>query len=522
MPRIEIFDTTLRDGEQGKGISFTVEDKIKIAKILDDIGIDYIEGGWPGSNPKAMEFFDRMKSETLSTAKLVAFGSTRRFKNSAKDDVSLNAIINSGAKTAAIFGKSWDMHVREALKISLDDNLAVIYDSIKYLKDSGMEAIFDSEHFFDGYKHNPEYTLKTILEAQRAGADAIVLCDTNGGALPGEVANIVREIKPQIKCRLGIHAHNDSGLGVANSIIALEDGITHIQGTINGYGERCGNANLCSIIPILKFKMQMDCISSENIQELTKVSHHISEIANMSPEDSQPFVGNNAFAHKAGIHVSAILKNPKTYEHIEPELIGNKQNVTISELSGMSNLVYKAESLGIDIDKTDPKLKTLVTRIKELENQGYAFEEGEASFELLLKRTLGLYKRFFTLEGFRVIDEKRGHDEDIIVEATIKISYNGEIFHTAAEGNGPVSALDNALHESLDAIYPTLSKVHLTDYKVRVLDSKEGTSAMVRVLLESTDGDDKWGTVGVSANIIEASWNALVDSIEYKLLKDDK
>lgn len=522
MTNVTIFDTTLRDGEQAKGISLTVEDKVKIAKLLDNLGVHYIEGGWPSSNPKAVEFFKQMKEIGLKNAKLVAFGSTRRAKNSAKDDTSLNAIISTGVPATAIFGKTWDFHVTDALGIPLEENLDLIYDSVKYLKENGLEVFFDAEHFFDGYKRNSEYSLKCLKKAEEAGVDMLVLCDTNGGTLPHEIEKIIKEITPLLKAPLGIHAHNDSGMGVANSVVAVACGATQVQGTINGYGERCGNANLCSIIPNLKIKMKIDCITSEQLAALSKVSHHVAEIANMAPDDQQPFVGKNAFAHKAGIHVSAILKNSKTYEHIEPELVGNKQDVTVSELSGISNLVYKAKEFGIELDKADPRIKEIINTIKIMENKGYAFEEGEASFELLMRRTLGLYERFFTLEGFRVTNEKRGHEEKVLVESTIKVNVDNNIYHTAAEGNGPISALDNALRKALAPKFPAINEIHLTDYKVRVMDGKEGTYSSVRVLIESTDGDEVWGTVGVSENVVEASWNALIDSIEYKLLKEKR
>ena len=523
MSKIQIFDTTLRDGQQTKGISYTVQDKIKIAKLLDDLGVDYIEGGWPGASPKVDDFFKEMESIPLKNAKLTAFGSTRRAQNAAEDDIFLNKIVNSKAQVACIFGKSWDLHVTTALGITLEENLVIIEDSLAFLKSSGMEVLYDAEHFFDGYKNNPEFCLQTLLAAERGGAECLILCDTNGGTLPHEIAEIIAEITPKLSVPLGIHAHNDSELAVANSITAIKAGAMHVQGTINGYGERCGNANLCSVIPNLTIKMGYECLSSpENLQKLTKVSHHVSEIANMIPIDNQAYVGKNAFAHKGGIHVSAILKNSDTYEHIKPGLVGNKQIVTVSDQSGMSNLVYKAEKFGIEIDNKDPRLKQLTKEVKDMENVGLTFEEGEASFELLMRRTLGLYERFFTLEGFRVIDEKRGHDDNVIVEATVKINVSEEEFHTAANGNGPVSALDHALRKGLETIYPDIHDIHLTDYKVRVLDSKEGPDAMVRVHIESTDGEDSWGTVGVSTNIIEASWSALVDSFEYKLLKSLK
>jgi 2-isopropylmalate synthase len=520
MSKIQIFDTTLRDGQQTKGISYTVPDKIKIASLLDNLGVDYIEGGWPGASPKVDAFFKAMIDVELKNAKLVAFGSTRRASNAAKDDIFLNKIVNSQAPVACIFGKSWDLHVIEALGITLEENLEVIEDSVKYLKDSGMSVLYDAEHFFDGYKANPEFTIKTLKAAERGGAECLILCDTNGGTLPQEVTEIINSIKKDINTPLGIHAHNDSELAVANSVTAVAAGAIQVQGTINGYGERCGNANLCSVIPNLVLKMGHDCLSAnENMQQLTKISHHVSEIANMVPIPGQAYVGMNAFAHKGGIHVSAILKNSDTYEHIKPALVGNRQIVTVSDQAGLSNLVYKAEKFGIEIDKKDPRIKDLVKQVKDMENMGLSFEEGEASFELLMRRTLGLYERFFTLQGFRVIDEKRGHDERVIVEATVKINLNGTIFHTAADGNGPVSALDHALRKGLESHYPEINKIQLRDYKVRVLNSDEGPDAMVRVLITSTDGESSWGTVGVSTNLIEASWRALVDSFEYKLLK---
>ncbi len=520
MSKIQIFDTTLRDGQQTKGISYTVADRLKIAKILDDLGVDYIEGGWPGASPMVDEFFKEMENVNLVNAKLTAFGSTRRAQNSAKDDILLNKIINSKAKVACIFGKSWDLHVREALQISLEENLLIIEDSVQFLKSSGMEVLYDAEHFFDGYKKNPSYCLKTLQAAEKGGAECLILCDTNGGTLPHEIEQIMNEIKPHLKTPLGIHAHNDTELAVANSLTAVRCGAIQVQGTINGYGERCGNANLCSVIPNLVLKMGHSCLTTnDNLKKLFNVSHHVSEIANMVPIDNQAFVGKNAFAHKGGIHVSAILKNPDTYEHIKPESVGNQQVVTVSDQAGMSNLFYKAEKFGIKIDSKDPRLKELTAEVKKLESIGLTFEAGEASFELLMRRTLGLYKRFFTLEGFRVIDEKRSDSEKIIVEATVKINVNDEKFHTAAEGNGPVSALDHALRKALSTIYPQIVNIHLRDYKVRVLNSSEGPEAMVRVHIDSSDGEESWGTVGVSTNIIEASWSALVDSFEYKLLK---
>jgi 2-isopropylmalate synthase len=517
--KVTLFDTTLRDGEQSEGIAFTVSDKIKIAKLFDKLGIHYIEGGWPGSNPKAIDFFEAMKNVKLERAKMVAFGSTRRSSNSPENDENLNAIISSGVDVACIFGKTWDFHVTEALKISLEENLKLIKDSIAYLKKNLKEVFFDAEHFFDAYKDNPEYAIKCLLSAQEGGVDLLVLADTNGGSLPEEIASIVDIITKEISMPIGIHAHNDSELAVANSIMAIKHGAVQVQGTINGYGERSGNANLCSIIPILKLKMGIDCISAEDLSLLTDTSRHISELANLPHNNHLPFVGKSSFAHKGGIHVSAINKNPETYEHIRPELVGNKQRVLVSELSGISNLQYKADKLGIKIDSKDPAFKDLLKHIKELEQIGYQFEEGEASFELMLKRATGNYKSFFELINFRVINDRLMKNDYHLVEATVKLNVNDEIIHTAGEGTGPVGALDHALRKAIEESYPIVKSIRLVDYRVRVLNSTDGTDAKVRVIIESQDDNETWGTVGVSANIIEASWFALVDSIEYKLLK---
>jgi len=517
MRQVKIFDTTLRDGAQTEGISFTVEDKLKVAKLLDRLGVHYIEGGWPGSNPKDIEFFSRAKELQLKNAKIVAFGSTRRAKVKPEDDPNLKAIIESGAPAVAIFGKSWDFHVTDALKISLDENLELVEDSMRFLKKNGKEVIFDAEHFFDGYKANPKYAVNVLKAAEKGGADILCLCDTNGGTLPSEVAEIFSKIRKITKKPLGIHAHNDSGTAVASSVAAVENGAVHVQGTINGYGERCGNANLCSIIPILKIKLGIDCVSDEQLKSLTEISRHIAEIANLPQRPHQPFVGRSAFAHKGGIHVSAILKNPGTYEHIKPALVGNEQRVTVSELSGISNLVYKAKAYGVDIKKDSPEVKELLTRLKKLELEGYQFEEGEASFELLVKKALKAFKPKFTLEGFDIVTVKEGA-EATKVKAKLKIKVGQNISETEAYGDGPINALDGALRKAIESVFPEIKQVKLTDYKVRVLDSDEGTAAKVRVIVESTDGARSWGTVGVSTNVIEASWFALLDSIEYKLM----
>ncbi|MFH1709579.1 MAG: citramalate synthase [bacterium] len=517
MKQVKLFDTTLRDGAQTEGISFTVEDKLKIAKLLDKLGVHYIEGGWPGSNPKDIEFFRRAKDLELKNAKLVAFGSTRRAKIRPEDDPNLKAIIESGAPAVAIFGKTWDFHVTDALKITLDENLELVEDSIKFLKKQGKEVIFDAEHFFDGYKANPKYAMKVLKAAQAGGADVLCLCDTNGGTLAFDTQEIINKVKKQVRKPLGIHAHNDSECAVSVSGMAVYCGVTHVQGTINGYGERCGNANLCSIIPILKLKLKIDCISDEQMKSLTEISRHIAEIANLQQSAHQPFVGRSAFAHKGGIHVSAVLKHPGTYEHIKPALVGNEQRVTISELSGISNLVYKAKAYGVDIKKDSPQVKELLSRLKVLELEGYQFEEGEASFELLVKKTLKAYKPKFTLENFDIVTAKQGQ-EATRVKAKLKIKVKEKILETEAYGDGPINALDGALRKAIESIFPEIKDVKLTDYKVRVLDSEEGTAAKVRVIVESTDGARTWGTVGVSTNVIEASWSALLDSIEYKLM----
>ncbi len=522
MRRIEIYDTTLRDGAQTEGISFSVEDKLRITEKLDELGVHYVEGGWPGANPRDLEYFKRAGKLKLKNVRVVAFGSTHRPKYKASEDVVFKSLLDSRVKIITIFGKTWDFHVKEALKIPLNENLDIIHDSIAYLKKHAETVFFDAEHFFDGYKDNPQYALKCLLAAQDAGADCIIPCDTNGGSLPGDVKRIFNEIMKDIRTPLGIHAHNDSECAVANSVIAIESGALQIQGTINGLGERCGNANLCSVIPNLQVKLGMKCIDAEQLRRLRDVSRFVNEIANMRHFKRQPFVGDSAFAHKAGIHVSAIRKRPETYEHIRPDLVGNSQRVLISDLAGKGNVLRKAEEFGIKLAPDSPQLQDIVTTLKNLENEGFQFEAAEASFELLMKKALGLHKRFFDLIGFRVIIEKRKEGEESFSEATIMVKVGGHIEHTAAEGNGPVNAIDHALRKALDKFYPELKHVKLHDYKVRVLAAGKGTSAKVRVLVESGDEEERWGTVGVSENIIEASYQALVDSIEYKLLKAQK
>lgn len=522
MKIIKIYDTTLRDGTQGEGVSFSVEDKVRIAQTLDAFGVHYVEGGWPGSNPKDIRFFKRIIDVPLKHTKIAAFGSTRRAGIEASADGNINALLEAKTPVVTIFGKSWDFHVTHALNTTLEENLRMISDSIKYVKPKVEEVIYDAEHFFDGFKKNREYAISTIRTAQEARADCIVLCDTNGGTLPHEVIDILKEVKNHINIPLGIHAHNDAEMGVANSITAVMGGVVHVQGTINGYGERCGNANLCSIIPNIALKLKLKCIPDEKLKELREISRLVSELSNLKPWQHQPFVGDSAFAHKGGIHVSAVMKNPETYEHIKPELVGNHRRVLISELSGKSNIFYKAAEFGIDLTKESPHSQQILELLKELENQGFQFEGAEASFELLMEKALGLYRNYFDLESFRVTVEKRQSDKEPLSEATIKVKVKGIMEHTASEGNGPVNALDNAMRKALEEFYPNLKEMQLLDYKVRILEGSEGTAAKTRVLITSGDNGDTWGTVGLSTNIIEASWQALVDSIEYKLRKDEK
>jgi 2-isopropylmalate synthase len=516
---VRLYDTTLRDGAQTEGISFSVLDKIMIAKKLDQLGIHFIEGGWPGSNPKDVDFFKRARRMGLKNSRIVAFGSTRKAHTSVRRDTNIAYLLKAGTRIVTIFGKSWDLHVRCALKTSLDENLRMICDSVRYLKSKGLSVLYDAEHFFDGYRANPAYAMKTVKAAVDAGADNVTLCDTNGGALPAEVGDIVGEVAARMKVPLGIHAHNDADMAVANSIVAVRAGCQLVQGTINGYGERCGNANLCSIIPNLKLKLGINCVSDRQLSSLTEISRYVSEIANMVPRNEQPFIGVSAFAHKGGVHVSAVLRRPQTYEHIQPELVGNRRRILISELAGKGAVVYKAGELEIDFTKDRKAPQKILALLKELEHKGYQFEGAEGSFELLMRKQLGRHKRFFELEGFRVIVEK-DKKGDVRSEATIKLKVKGAQEHTASEGDGPVNALDNALRKALERFYPGLRKMSLADFKVRVINARAGTAARVRVLIESRDEKDEWGTVGVSENIIEASWQALVDSIEYKLMKD--
>lgn len=521
---IDIYDTTLRDGTQAENFNLSVEDKIRIAIKLDELGVDFIEGGWPGSNPKDQQFFAEIHSHELKHARIAAFGSTHMAKNRAEDDPNLQALVSSGAPVVTIFGKSWDIHVRDALRISLERNLEIITDSLSFLRSKVETLFYDAEHFFDGFKADRDYALSTLKKAKEAGAECLVLCDTNGGTLPYDLVEIIKDVRRKLgdDIALGIHCHNDSEMAVANSIMAVTAGVRQVQGTMNGFGERCGNANLCSIIPALVLKMGYECRAAQNLKKLTSVARYVYEIANLAPNKYQPYVGASAFAHKGGIHVSAVQRNPETYEHIRPELVGNVQRILVSDLAGKSNVLAKASQFGLDLASSDPLVMEIVSRLKELESQGFQFEGAEASFELLMRRANRTQKKYFDLMAFRVIDQKCREDEPPQAEATVMVRVGGKVEHTAAVGNGPVNALDNAIRKALETFYPQLKDMTLVDYKVRVLPENPGTGAKVRVLIESKDSKDKWGTVGVSHDIIEASWQALVDGICYKLLKSEK
>ncbi len=514
--KVKIYDTTLRDGTQAANLSFSLGDKIEVALQLDELGIDYIEGGWPGSNPKDIQFFGEIKKHSLKKAKIVAFGSTRRKNTRTEEDSNLLKLLEAETEVVTIFGKSWAFHVKKVLRTDEDENLRMIEESVSYVKKRGREVIFDAEHFFDGFKENPAYALKILQVASLAGADCLVLCDSNGGSLPHEIEEIIESVKSKIKTPLGIHTHNDSGMAVANSIIAVRLGVEHIQGTINGYGERCGNADLCSVLPNLVFKMHIPCLSVEKLKSLTCISRFVNELANLPPNGHQPYVGKYAFAHKGGIHASGVSRDRKAYEHINPALVGNKRDILISELSGRGSVLYRLKGRKLDPKEMVSLSQKLIKQIKKMENQGYEFESADGSFELLAKKITGEYKKLFDLESFRVTVERRENGE-LISEATVKLKLKGKIIHTVAEGNGPVNALDKALRKALEQNYPELKAMYLADYKVRILDMGAGTRAKTRVLIDSCDEESHWGTVGVSPNIIEASWEALLDSIEYKL-----
>ncbi len=519
---IEIYDTTLRDGAQAEGITFTLTGKLHVAQRLDAFGVDYIEGGYAGSNPKDMEFFREASRLGLRRARLVAFGSTRRARRRAEEDEGLNALLEAGTGTVAIFGKSWRLHVREVLRTSEEENLRMIADSVRRLKAAGREVIYDAEHFFDGWRDSSEYAARTLAAAREAGADVLVLCDTNGGTMPHEIEAMVAEVVRRFGGRIGIHAHNDSELAVANSIAAVRAGATHLQGTINGFGERCGNANLVSLIPNLVLRMGCTCLRPDALRELKAVSEFVYEMADIRPYSRQPFVGDSAFAHKAGVHADAVRKCPRAYEHVDPALVGNERRILVSELSGSSNVFLKAVEMGLAMDRDSPDVRAVLRELERLERSGYQFEAAEASFRLLIEKVLKRHRSFFSLEAFRVIVEKRRAGEPCISEATVKLRVDGQPVHTVGEGDGPVDALNQALRKALEPFYPAVSDVKLVDYSVRILDPQAATAAKTRVLIESSSGGRTWSTIGVSDNIIEASWEALVDGIEYKLFLDEQ
>ena len=527
MDPIFLYDTTLRDGTQGENITFSAEEKLSIALRLDDIGVHYIEGGWPGSNPRDLEFFELAKRIKLKHARLSAFGSTRKPGALPNEDANLNALLRAETPAVTVFGKSWDLHVEQVMSNTLAENLAMIRDSVAYLKQCDREVIYDAEHFFDGYKNNKAYAVETVSAALESGADFIVLCDTNGGTLPFEIEAIINALQNEIQTRhanalgkpslrFGIHTHDDCGLAVANSITAIQQGAVMVHGTINGYGERCGNADLVSIIPILCLKMNRPCLTPENLKKLKNLSRYVNETANLVPINSRPFVGKSAFAHKGGIHVSAIMKTPKAYEHIDPSQVGNERRVLVSDLAGKSNVEYKAKELGIELGNNGYDSRKIVSEIKQLEQEGYQFDVADGSLKILLEKFTDQFTSHFELESFRVTIEKN-KNEPCTAQATIKITVDDKNEITAAEGYGPVSALDNALRKALDKFYPDLDTMRLVDFKVRVIDGTRGTAAKVRVLIESRDQNQIWSTIGVSEDIIEASWQALADSFQFKL-----
>jgi 2-isopropylmalate synthase len=527
-PQLWLYDTTLRDGTQREGLSVSIEDKLRIAKRLDQLGVPFIEGGWPGANPKDVQFFWQLQEDPLKQAEIVAFCSTRRPNTSAAAEPMLQAILTAGTRWVTIFGKSWDLHVTASLKTTLEENLAMIRDTVEYFRSQGRRVIYDAEHWFDGYKHNRDYALQTLEAAIAAGAEWLVLCDTNGGTLPHEVSQSVQAVSNHLSFlvsqesmtipQIGIHTHNDSDMAVANALAAVMAGATMVQGTINGYGERCGNANLCSLIPNLQLKLGYSCIGEHQLNQLTEVSRFVSEVVNLAPDEHAPFVGRSAFAHKGGIHVSAVERNPLTYEHIQPEQVGNHRRIVISEQSGLSNVLAKARTFGIELDKQTPQARQILQRLKDLESEGYQFEAAEASFALLMYEALGGRQQFFEIKGFQVHCDLVEGKETNNALATVKVAVNGKNILEAAEGNGPVAALDAALRKALVNFYPQLATFELTDYKVRILDGHTGTAAKTRVLAESGNGYQRWTTVGVSTNILAASYQAVVEGLEYGLL----
>jgi len=520
MKSLELYDTTLRDGAQREGVSFSLADKMKIARKLDELGIDYIEAGWPGSNPKDAAFFERAPHLGLCQATVTAFSMTCRVGMDPSEDPNMQQLLAANTGVVAVVGKSWDLHVREVLRTSPAENLRLITDTCCFLRAHGQRVFYDAEHFFDGLEANPDYALETLRAAARGGAERIILCDTNGGALPSEIAQAMDQVRRRIDVPLGIHAHNDGELAVANTLMGVEHGAVQVQGTINGYGERCGNADLCSVIPNLQLKMGVECLSPEQLAHLTEVSQYVAEIANLSHNPFQSYVGASAFAHKGGMHADAMAKCEESYQHINPALVGNRRRVVVSELSGKANVLAKAREFGISLEESPQQVRAIVTRVKELESQGFQFEGAEGSMELLLRRAQPGYRLPFELLDFTVLVESRW-GQGLVSEAMVKLRIGEEVIHTAAEGNGPVNALDKAVRKALLPVYPQLKNAHLTDYKVRILDEKEGTAAQVRVLIDSADDGRSWSTVGSSTNIIQASWQALVDSLEYAILKDE-
>ncbi|MBL7210129.1 MAG: citramalate synthase [Dehalococcoidia bacterium] len=524
MPQVQLYDTTLRDGAQQEGISLSVADKLKIALKLDELGIHFIEGGWPGANPKDTEFFVKAQDLDLRHSVLVAFGSTKHPESKVNKDANLRTLVEAKTRVVTIVGKSWDLHVTQVLETSLENNLVLIGESVSYLKAKGLTVFFDAEHFFDGYKASPDYAIRTVEAATRAAVDCVVLCDTNGGALPSEVAAAIEAVRKAVAVPLGIHAHNDAEMAVANSLAGVQAGVVQVQGTINGYGERCGNANLCSVIPALKLKLATDCIADEQLAKLTEVSHYVAELANLAPASHLPYVGASAFTHKAGYHVAGIMKWEESYQHVNPEVVGNHPKVVVSELSGKRNIIYKARELGVTLPPQGKEARQILEQIKLLESRGFQYEGADASFELLLHRVQPEYKPPFELIDFMVLVERHRRppsesESGLLSEATVKVKVGDRTIHTAAEGNGPVNALDQALRKALLEFYPDLTSVELVDYKVRILEESAGTASQVRVLIESSDGQEQWRTVGSSTNLIEASWLALADSMEYCLIK---
>lgn len=519
MSKVYLLDSTLRDGAQSVGISFSVQDKLKIVRILDELKIDYIEAGNPGSNPKDMEFFERLQQNPLKNAKLTAFGATRKKNTAVQDDASIKSLLSANTPCVTIFGKSWDIHVTDILRASLSENLAMIRDTVRYLKEQGKEVVYDAEHFFDGYRANPSYALETLQAAYESGADCLCLCDTNGGCFPDFVQDVTRLVKDRFPVAIGIHAHDDAGMAAANSVLAVTAGATHVQGTLAGFGERCGNANLSTILANLQLKLGFDCVPAEALERLTSTVHEVADISNITLEKNMPYVGANAFAHKGGMHVDGVMKNSLTFEHVSPSAVGNSRRLMMSEVAGRSTILEKVKGFYPAIKRDSAEATMIIDMVKQMEHQGYQFEGAEASFELEVRKLLGVRPKFFELQMLSVVDEPQSEIRKKPSLASIKVLVGDTLEITAAEGLGPVNAIDAALRKALEVFYPEIGEIRLTDYKVRVLDSESATAAKVRVLIESTDGHEYWTTVGVAVDIMQASTRALMDSIEFKLLK---